>query len=627
MFHLLKMKKLFLILSFSSILFSDTDWNDQNDCSLPDNNNLVESILNNMTLEQKVGQIIMPEINSITPDDAKKYQFGTILNGGGGFPNKNKNSSIEDWKNLSKSYYESSPIVSGIRVPILWGTDAVHGHNNVIGATIFPHNIALGATRNHLLVREIGKAVAKEVLSTGIVWTFAPTIAVPQNDLWGRTYEGYSEDPALVSLLGKNFIIGLQGEGSDFLGNHKVLATAKHFLGDGGTSEGIDQGNTIIDEQSLKEIHGEPYYHAIDSCAISIMASFNSWNGLKSHGNKYLLENILKSQMNFDGFVVGDWNGHGQIPGCEDANCPEAFNSGVDIFMVPTEWEGLYWNTLSQVKEGIISEKRLNDAVKRILNAKAYLGLFEERVPHAFTKNYIGDSKHRALAQQAVRESLVLLKNNASVLPMNPTKKFLIVGSQSKDIENQMGGWTITWQGKSWEGVSIDNNDFPNTKSIYESLSDLIIDSGGYVEYSDDGEFNQKPDYVIFVYGESPYAEGFGDIKSLNFSENNLMLLEKMNQLSNQDINVISLFISGRPMIVDEELSLSDAFVSIWLPGTAVEGINDVIFKNKDNTINYDFVGKLPFSWPSSESSNPLNFYDVSYEPLFEYGYGLTYSK
>ena len=238
--------------------------------------------------------------------------------------------------------------------------------------------------------------------------------------------------------------------------------------------------------------------------------------------------------------------------------------------MVPTEWKGLYWNTLSQVKDGTISEERLNNAVKRILNAKAYLGLFEGRVPHAFAKNYIGDSKHRALAHQAVRESLVLLKNNSSVLPMNPTKKFLIVGSQSKSIENQMGGWTITWQGKSWEGVSIDNNDFPNTKSVYESLSDFIIDSGGYVEYSDDGSFNQKPDYVIFVYGETPYAEGFGDIKSLNFSENNLMLLEKMNQLSNQDINVISLFISGRPMIVDEELSLSDAFVSIWLPGTAV---------------------------------------------------------
>ena len=620
------MKKLFLLLIFFGYLSAEINWSDPNECKLPDHSIFVNKIISNMTLEQKVGQIIMPEINSITPEEAKIFFLGTILNGGGGYPNQIKNSSIQDWKNLSKSYYEASPEVNGIKIPILWGTDAVHGHNNVIGATIFPHNIALGATRNEKLIKKIGSAVAKEVSSTGIIWTFAPTIAVPQNDLWGRTYEGYSENPDLVTQLGKNFILGLQGEGEDFLAKDFVLATAKHFLGDGGTKDGIDQGDTIVDEITLKNVHGMPYYAAIDSCAITIMASFNSWNGLKAHGNEYLLTNVLKNQMEFDGLIVGDWNGHGQVDGCEDNNCPEAFNSGVDIFMVPQDWEALYWNTLDQVKEGIISVERLDDAVSRILNVKKHLGLFDGRVPHNYNQNYVGDSSHKLLARQAVRESLVLLKNENIMLPMNPNKNFLIIGEQSKNIENQMGGWTITWQGKTWEGTEITNSDFPDTDSIYQSLSKHIQNTGGNVEYSKDGSYKTKPDYVIMVYGETPYAEGFGDIDSLNFSQINSKIIEKMSKLSNEDIPIVSLFLSGRPLVVDKELSLSDAFVSIWLPGTSVEGINDVIF-TENNNINYDFAGKLPFSWPSKKSSNPLNIGDQEYFPLYEYGYGLTYKN
>ena len=619
------MKKLFFLLIFFGYLSAEINWSDPNECKLPDHSIFVNKIISNMTLEQKVGQIIMPEINSITPEEAKNFFLGTILNGGGGYPNQIKNSSIQDWKNLSKSYYEVSPEVNGIKIPILWGTDAVHGHNNVIGATIFPHNIALGATRNEKLIKKIGSAVAKEVSSTGIVWTFAPTIAVPQNDLWGRTYEGYSENPDLVTQLGKNFILGLQGEGEDFLAKDFVLATAKHFLGDGGTKDGIDQGDTIVDEIILKNVHGMPYYAAIDSCAITIMASFNSWNGLKAHGNEYLLTDVLKNQMEFDGLIVGDWNGHGQVDGCEDNNCPEAFNSGVDIFMVPQDWEALYWNTLDQVKDGIISIERLDDAVSRILNVKKHLGLFDGRVPHNYDQNYVGDSSHKLLARQAVRESLVLLKNE-NMLPMNPNKNFLIIGEQSKNIENQMGGWTITWQGKTWEGTEITNNDFPDTDSIYQSLSKHIQNTGGNVEYSKDGSYKTKPDYVIMVYGETPYAEGFGDIDSLNFSQINSKIIKKMSKLSNEDIPIVSLFLSGRPLVVDKELSLSDAFVSIWLPGTSVEGINDVIF-TENNNINYDFAGKLPFSWPSKKSSNPLNIGDQEYFPLYEYGYGLTYKN
>ena len=621
------MKKLFVLIIFSSYISAQVDWSNPNACKLPNQSDLTNRILNNMTLEQKVGHVIMPEINSVTPEEVKKYQFGTILNGGGGFPNQNKNSSVQDWKNLSKSYYEASPVIDGVRVPILWGTDAVHGHNNVIGATIFPHNIGLGATRNELLVRKIGNAVAKEVASTGIIWTFAPTVAVPKNDLWGRTYEGFSENTDLVSSLGKSFIIGLQGESESFLDEDHILATVKHFVGDGGTNNGIDQGNTIIDELSLKEVHAKPYYAAINECALSIMASFNSWNGKKMHGNKYLLTEVLKSQMGFNGFIVGDWNGHGQIPGCEDNNCPDALISGVDIYMVPTEWESLYFNTLEQVRNGVIPIERLNDAVQRILIVKEHLGLFNQRVPHSYNKNFLGSKDHIALAREAVRESIVLLKNHNNNLPMNPNKKYLIVGEMSQQIENQMGGWTITWQGKSWEGVNLSNEDFPNTQSIFDSLSNFIIQNGGSVEYSKDGSYKNKPDTVIFVYGETPYAEGEGDIVNLNFSKNNRNLLRKMRMFQKNNISVVSLFISGRPLIVDNEIKYSDSFVSIWLPGTAVEGINDVIFSNKDGSINYDFKGKLSFSWPSKTSNNPLNEKDEDYLPLYKYGYGLTYNQ
>ena len=621
------MKKLFVLIIFSSCVSAQVDWSNPNACKLPNQSDLTNRILNNMTLEQKVGHVIMPEINSVTPEEVKKYQFGTILNGGGGFPNQNKNSSVQDWKNLSKSYYEASPIIDGVRVPILWGTDAVHGHNNVIGATIFPHNIGLGATRNELLVRKIGNAVAKEVASTGIIWTFAPTVAVPKNDLWGRTYEGFSENTDLVSSLGKSFIAGLQGESESFLDEDHILATVKHFVGDGGTNNGIDQGNTIIDEFLLKEVHAKPYYDAINECALSIMASFNSWNGKKMHGNKYLLTEVLKSQMGFNGFIVGDWNGHGQIPGCEDNNCPDALISGVDIYMVPTEWESLYFNTLEQVRNGVIPIERLNDAVQRILIVKEHLGLFNQRVPHSYNKNFLGSKDHIALAREAVRESIVLLKNHNNNLPMNPNKKYLIVGEMSQQIENQMGGWTITWQGKSWEGVNLSNKDFPNTQSIFDSLSNFIIQNGGSVEYSKDGSYKNKPDTVIFVYGETPYAEGEGDIVNLNFSKNNRNLLRKMRMFQKNNISVVSLFISGRPLIVDNEIKYSDSFVSIWLPGTAVEGINDVIFSNKDGSINYDFKGKLSFSWPSKTSNNPLNEKDEDYLPLYKYGYGLTYKQ
>ena len=596
------------------------DWSNDRTCPVSVDNKFLDNLIQNMTLEQKVGQIIMPDIDEVTPQDAKEYQLGTFLNGGGKFPNKNKNSTVADWKKLSEDFYNASPVVNGVVVPILWGTDAVHGHNNVIGATIFPHNIGLGSTMNPELIKKIGEAVAKEVLSTGIPWTFAPTIAVPQNDLWGRTYEGYSENPELVSSLGEAMIRGLQGEGDTFLDNDHVLATAKHFLGDGGTKNGIDQGNTIISEKDLREIHGEPYFAAISSCIQTVMASFNSWNGEKAHGSNYLLTDILRDEMGFDGLVVGDWNGHGQVPGCTKENCPESFNAGVDIFMAPDEWKPLYKNTLKQVRNGDISIKRLDEAVKNILSVKYLLGMFEGRKPHLYPHNYIGDIGHREIARQAVRESIVLMKNNNSTLPIKSGKHILVIGESANYITKHMGGWTITWQGRGNT-----NSEFPNSKSIYQEIKSKVESIGGSVEFSNNSSFIKKPDLVIFVYGEDPYAEGDGDRRHLFFEHQDNKFLKHMKDIKNKEIPSVSLFISGRPLIVNKEINLSDAFVQLWLPGTAIEGITDVIFTNIDNQINHDFKGKLSFSWPKFSSQTKLNYGDEQYDPLFSYGYGLNY--
>ena len=348
------MKNLFLIILLFQVpgIFGQVDWSRTNTCEYKNFNNedLIEQLIGGMTIEEKVGQVIQGDLDFISPQDVKKYKIGSVLNGGNTAPNGDKYSSVDDWKSLSKEFYDASPTYKGIKVPVLWGTDAVHGHNNVIGATLFPHNIGLGASGNVDLMKSIGEAIALEVLSTGVAWTFAPTVAVPQDDRWGRTYEGFSEDPLLVSKLGKAFVLGLQGEGDTLLDNDHVIATAKHFMGDGGTFEGIDQGNTRISEIGLRELHGYPYFDALDACAQTVMASFNSWNGKKLHGYEELLTDILKKDMQFDGFVVGDWNGHGQVEGCSNAKCAQSFNAGVDMFMVPENWKDLLRNTIRQVK-------------------------------------------------------------------------------------------------------------------------------------------------------------------------------------------------------------------------------------------------------------------------------------
>ena len=496
-------------LFFSIVLSAQEDWSRTNSCEYPNDSNekIIKKLINKMTIEEKVGQIIQGDLEFIDPSDIKQFNIGSVLNGGNTAPYGNKYSSADDWKSLSKEFYDASIEIDGIKIPILWGTDAVHGHNNLVGATLFPHNIGLGASRNYSLVKQIGEAIALEVLSTGVAWTFAPTLAVPQNDTWGRTYEGFSEDPQLVSRLGEAFILGLQGEKSNFLDNNHVIATAKHFMGDGGTFEGVDQGDTRLSEKELRDIHGYPYFEALDACAQTVMASFNSWNGSKLHGDQDLLTTVLKDSMQFDGFVVGDWNGHGQVPGCSNQSCAQAFNAGVDMFMAPEDWQPLLKNTIAQVQSGTIPLERLNDAVTRILRVKARMGLLSGRKPHAFAENFLGHPRHIELARQAVRESLVLLKNNQQTLPLNPRAHVGVIGNAANKISSQTGGWTITWQGRENK-----NEDFIDTNTIFEAIFDAVNSSGGTIEFSDNGVFDQTPDYVIGVFGEELFAKYTDDI-------------------------------------------------------------------------------------------------------------------
>ncbi|MEG3758997.1 glycoside hydrolase family 3 N-terminal domain-containing protein [Pseudoalteromonas carrageenovora] len=590
--------------------------------------NTIADYLKSMTLEQKVAQMIQPEIRDITVEDMRKYGFGSYLNGGGSFPDANKHATPADWIALAENMYQASvdDTLDGSQIPTMWGTDAVHGHNNVIGATLFPHNIGLGAANNPALIEQIAAATAVEVMATGIDWVFAPTVAVVRDDRWGRTYEGYSEDPAIVREYSAAIVNGLQGRADgDFLSDKRVISTVKHFLGDGGTVDGDDQGNNIDSEKDLYNIHAQGYIGGLTAGSQSVMASFNSWHGKKNHGNKYLLTDVLKTKMGFDGFVVGDWNGHGQVAGCTNESCPQAVNAGLDIFMVPTSaWKPLYNNTIAQVKAGTIPMARIDDAVARILRVKLRAGLFEKPSPakRKFSGKLalIGAPAHRDIARQAVQESLVLLKNNNHILPINPSSNILVAGDAANNIGKQSGGWSITWQ-----GTNNKNEDFPGATSIYAGLKAQIDTAGGIAILSPNGTFDTKPDVAIVVFGEEPYAEGHGDKDNLEFERGNKRSLKILKALKQQNIPVVSVFISGRPMWVNSELNASDAFVAAWLPGTEGQGIADVLLADENGQVQYDFKGKLSFSWPKSPLQTAVNKGDADYSPLLPYGFGLTY--
>ena len=589
----------------------------------------VQRILSTMTLAQKVAQMIQPEIRDITPEDMRKYGFGSYLNGGGAFPNNNKHATPKDWIALAESMYQASidDSLDGSTIPTMWGTDAVHGHNNVIGATLFPHNIGLGAANNPALVEKIAQITATEVMVTGIDWVFAPTVATVRDDRWGRTYEGYSEDPEIVRSYAASVVKGLQGHaGNDFLGDDRVISTVKHFIGDGGTVDGDDQGDNLASEQDLYDLHAQGYVGGLTAGAQSVMASFNSWHGDKIHGNRYLLTDVLKNKMGFDGFVVGDWNGHGQIVGCTNENCPQAANAGLDIFMVPTDaWKPLMENTIAQVKQGVIPQARIDDAVSRILRVKLRAGLFDKPSPanrlFSGKTELVGSEDHREVAQQAVRESLVLLKNKANLLPLSPKLNILVAGDAAHNIGKQSGGWSITWQ-----GTNNSNADFPGGTSIYDGLSAQVKAAGGKITLSEHGQFSQKPDVAIVVFGEEPYAEGHGDKDNLAYQRGMKTDLALLKKLKAQGIPVVSIFISGRPMWVNAELNASDAFVAAWLPGSEGKAVADVLLTDKNKKIQHDFKGKLSFSWPKT-ASQIVNRFDEVYDPLLPYGFGLTYKN
>jgi beta-glucosidase len=589
----------------------------------------VQSILGQMSVEEKVGQIMQVEIQHISPAEVAEYHIGSVLNGGGSLPNRNKYATPKEWLDLADAYYDASMDTSdgAIAIPIIWGSDAVHGHNNVVGATLFPHNIGLGAANNPELMREIGAVTATEMRVTGIDWTFAPTLAVTQNDRWGRTYESYSEDPAIVKSFAGKMVEGLQGVAGtpSFLDADHVVATAKHFVGDGGTVDGDDQGDARISEEELRDVHASGYVSALGAGVQTAMASFSSWNGDKMHGNKYMLTDVLKGQMGFDGLIVGDWNGHGQVPGCTNASCAKAINAGLDLFMAIEEWRDLYKNTLEQVLSGVIPMERLDDAVTRILRVKIRAGLFEKGRPSsrgiAGSDGIIGRNEHRAVAQQAVRESLVLLKNNGGLLPLNPNQTILVAGDAANNIGKQSGGWTISWQ-----GTGNTNQDFPGATSIFQGIAEAVGAGGGTVELSGDGSYETKPDVAVVVFGENPYAEGQGDLDTLEFEAGSKSSLALLNKFRREGIPVVSVFLSGRPLWTNPEINASDAFVAAWLPGSEGQGVADVLIAGPGGAFRHDYKGKLSFSWPSTPLQARLNRHHANYEPQFPLGYGLTYT-
>ncbi|MGR6137574.1 glycoside hydrolase family 3 protein [Stenotrophomonas maltophilia] len=589
----------------------------------------ITDLMAGMTVEEKVGQLVQGDIASVTPDDVRRYRLGSILAGGNSDPGGRYDASPAEWLALADAFYDASMDTSkgGKAIPLLFGIDAVHGQSNIIGATLFPHNIGLGATRNPALLRQIGGITALETRVTGMEWTFAPTVAVPQDDRWGRTYEGYSESPDVVASYAAAMVEGLQGRVGtpEFLDGRHVIASVKHFLGDGGTTDGKDQGDTRISESDLVRIHAAGYPPAIAAGAQTAMASFNSVNGEKMHGHRHYLTDVLKGRMNFGGFVVGDWNGHGQVKGCTTTDCPATIIAGLDMAMASDSWKGFYDTTLAAVKDGRITPQRLDDAVRRILRVKFRLGLFEAGRPSTRAVGgqfaLIGAPEHRAVARQAVRESLVLLKNQDHLLPLSPKQRILVAGDGANDVGKQAGGWTLNWQ-----GTGTSRRDFPNADTIYEGIARQASAAGGEAVLAVDGRYAVKPDVAVVVFGEDPYAEFQGDRPTLAYKPGNETDLALLKRLKADGIPVVAVFLSGRPLWVNREINAADAFVAAWLPGSEGAGIADVLLRGSDGRVQYDFKGKLSFSWPRTATQYANNVGQKDYDPLFAFGFGLTYA-
>ncbi len=556
----------------------------------------VETLLSQMTLEEKVGQMTQADRGALQPEtDIRDERLGSVLSGGGSSPPDNRAPGWADMYDRFQGY----ALQTRLGIPIVYGIDAVHGHNNVRGAVIFPHNIGLGATRDVALVEEVARVTGLEVAATGIDWTFSPCIAVPRDERWGRTYEGFGETPELVSEMGAAAVRGYQ---------QNIMACAKHYLADGGTAGGRDQGDAQMDEATLRAIHLPGYRAAIAAGVDSIMVSFSSWNGQKMHANAYLLTTVLKGELGFSGFLVSDWAATDQLPGDYATQTAAAINAGLDMIMVPNRYRDFIDTLTALVRSGRVPETRIDDAVRRILTKKFARRLFDSPLTDRSLLSSVGSAEHRAVARRAVRQSLVLLKNDARTLPLAKTLgRVHVAGRLANDVGSQCGGWTITWQGASGA--------ITTGTTILEAVR-ATVSSGTTVTADRDGSGAAGAGAAIVVIGETPYAEGWGDRGDLSLTGEDTATVARVAAMG---VPTVVVLISGRPMILGTTLDASDAFVAAWLPGTEGQGVADVLFGD------YAPTGKLPHSWPRNMAQIPINWGDPNYDPLFAYGYGLTY--
>ena len=571
-----------------------------------------DALLARMTLDEKIGQMVQADMLAVQDkNDIPKYGLGSMLSGGDSAPSDN---SAATWLKTIKEFQDLA-LQSRLHIPLLYGIDAVHGHNHIDGAVLFPHNIGLGATHNRRLVEKAGKVTAAEIAGTGIHWTFAPCVAVAQDIRWGRTYESFSDDPKLVSDLGAAAARGLQ---KALPNGFSVLACSKHFLGDGGTHDGIDQGNTICDEATLRRLFLPPYQAAVAAGARSIMVSYSSWNGKKMSANKYLLTDVLKGELGFKGILISDWAAIDQVTPNYKQDVELSINAGMDMVMIPhgPGHSNNYVEFIQDLKEltaeGRVPISRIDDAVRRILRVKYETGLFQHPYADPDLLASIGSKKHREVARECVRASLVLLKNEHHVLPLSKKIQHLtVLGNAADDIGIQSGGWTITWQGHPG---SITHGGTTLLAAIKQTVSPKTE-----ITFSPDGENPGKPDAVVVVVGEPPYAEQLGNRTNLTMSPDDLALIDKAHATG---APVITILYSGRPLVLGTALKQSDAFVAAWLPGTEGEGMTDVLFGKHKPT------GKLPRPWPADNSQlGPDTPGTAAYPPLFPSGFGLNYSK
>jgi beta-glucosidase len=584
--------------------------------SLTANDAKVRELLSRMTLEEKVGQMVQANSASLKdPADVENYFLGSVLSGGSSDPKTGNG--LVDWTDHYDKL-QSRTQKTRLRIPLLYGIDAVHGHSNVLGATIFPHNIGLGCSRNPKLVENAARITAIETRATGINWTFAPCVTVPRDERWGRSYEGFGETPELARLLGEAAVRGYQG--NDLSDPTRVLACAKHWIGDGATRYGtgrklkpdlqiLDRGDVTLSESELRRLHMAGYVSAIKAGVGTIMPSYNSWNGVKCSGSKRLLTEILKDELKFEGFLISDYDAIDEMPGDYKTQIETSANAGMDMFMVSAKYRELYALLLELVRENRVPVSRIDDAVMRILRVKFAMRLMDGRANLADRKLHtsFGSAAHRQVARECVRETLVLLKNDKRVLPISKKlNRIHVAGKSADDIGNQCGGWTISWQGKS--GASTTGG-----TTILEAIK-ATVSPQTMITYSKDGGNAAGADFGIVVIGETPYAEWMGDRQSLELSEEDVAVVEKMQQAG---MPLVVILISGRPLIIEKVIDKADAFVAAWLPGTEGRGVTDVLFGD------FKFVGKLSFSWPRSMDQIPINTGDRNYDPLFKYGHGL----